>query len=95
MSLSNMAISLDPYSSGSRMMQYMDTMQKEMEYRFRELERNQRYMNHQPMYVSAQAMDGTQYTMSQVAPIPETAEQKTTKERAKKLRNLIAYYYSR
>ncbi len=90
-----MAISLDPYSSGNGIMQYMDRMQKEMEYRFRELERNQRYSSNQPMYVQATTNDGTQYTMSQIAPIPETTEQKTAKERAKKLRNLIAYYYSR
>lgn len=85
---------MDPYSSGSGMMQYMDIMQKEMEYRFREMERNQRSMS-QPMYATAQTFDGTQHTMNQVAPIPETAEQKTAKDRAKKLRNLIAYYYSR
>lgn len=91
-----MAISLDPYSSSSGILQYMDRMQKEMEYRFRELERNQRQMGYQqPMYVQATTMDGTTYNMSQVAPIPETSEQKTAKERAKKLRNLIAYYYSR
>lgn len=89
-----MAISIDPYSSGSGMMQYMDRMQKEMEYRFREMERNQRSMS-RPSYVQAQTNDGTVYQMSQIAPIPETAEQKTAKERAKKLRNLIAYYYSR
>lgn len=85
---------VDPYYYGSGMMQYMDRMQKEMEYRFRELERQQSYAS-KPMYVQAQASDGTVYTMSQVAPIPETAEQKKAKERAKKLRNLIAYYYSR
>ena len=74
----------------------MNYMQREMEYRFRELERNQRQMGYQqPVYVQATTADGTRYTMSQVAPIPETAEQKTAKERAKKLRNLIAYYYSR
>ena len=90
-----MAFFSDPYLTGTSVMQYMDRMQEEMEYRFRELELNQRYMNQQPMYVQARTVDGTVYQMSQVAPVPETKEQKDAKERAKRLRNLIAYYYSR
>lgn len=91
-----MVISLDPYSSGSGILQYMDRMQKEMEYRFRAMERNLSQMNYpQHIFVQAQTVDGDTYQMNQVAPITETAEQKTAKEKAKKLRNLIAYYYSR
>lgn len=89
-----MAFSLDPYSSSSGILQYMDRMQKEMEYRFREMEMQQRYAS-RPVYVSATTMDGTTYQMPSVAPIPETEAQKKAKERASKLRNLIAHYYSR
>ncbi len=90
-----MAFSLDPYSSRTSFETAMDYMQKEMEYKFRKLQDNLRYSNNQQMYVQARADDGTVYQMSNVQPIPETKDQKEAKERAKKLRNLIAYYYSR
>lgn len=90
-----MAFSLDPYSSRTSFETAMDYMQREMEYKFRKLQDNLRYSNNQPIYVQATTADGTTYQMSSVQAIPETKDQKEAKERAKKLRNLIAYYYSR
>lgn len=88
-------MTLDPYSSRTSFESAMDYMQKEMEYKFRKMQDNLMSQNHQPMYVQARAYDGTVYQMSNIQPIPATKEQKEAKDRAKKLRNLIAYYYSR
>ena len=76
-----MVFYVDPYSSSSGVMSVMDRMQKEMEYRFRKMERDLYYQR--PMYAP------------QVVDFSPPKENPEIKKKAEKLRNLIAFYYHR
>ena len=83
----------DPFSSRSGFEYAMDRMQKEIDYKLKHLQDNMRMQQPQnaPIYQSVQMNGETQIYKNGVL----QSDSKEIKEKASKLKSLIAYYYKR
>lgn len=77
----------DPFSSQSG----LDRMQKEMDYKLKQMQDNMRMQQNYPMY---QAVEMNGETLVYKNGVLES-DTKDKKEKASKLKSLIAYYYKR